>query len=132
MVRNATGWPIMGHNRYWAVDNVYAKSNGGQYDFVVEKKGEGLHYKDFAWPSEQRFWDDLMFNSSKWGLFMYEQVRRARVHVGADPGTGVRRGRDWLDDEYDNVVYLNTNATAGRTWLLQMGAAAAKHDLTIQ
>ena len=35
-------------------------------------------------PTEQRFWDDLLYNSTKWGLFMYEQ--------------------DWLDTEYDNVA----------------------------
>ena len=52
------------------------------------------------------------YNSSQWGLFMYEQ--------------------DWLDTEYDNVVHLNTNATAGRTWLMQMGTAAARNDMTIQ
>ena len=40
-----------------------------------------------------------MYNSSQWGLFMYEQ--------------------DWLDTEYDNVVVVNTNATAGRTWLVR-------------
>ena len=28
--------------------------------------------------------------------------------------------------------HLNFNATAGRTWLLQMGTAAAQNDLTIQ
>ena len=38
-VRNATGWPLMGHNRYWAVDNIYARQNGGSYDFVMKKKG---------------------------------------------------------------------------------------------
>ena len=79
---------------------------------MVEKKSEGKGFKDFSWPMEQRFWDDLMYNSSKWGLYMYEQ--------------------DWLDTEYDNMRYLNTNATAARTWLLQMGSAAAKNDLTIQ
>ena len=75
-----------------------AKQNGGSYDFIIEKKGEGQDYTNFGWPTEQRFWDDLMYNSSQWGLFMYEQ--------------------DWLDTEYDNVVVLNTNATAGRTWLV--------------
>lgn len=67
-LRNKTGWPIMGHNRYWAVDNVYAKQNGGLYDWVIEKREDGGN--DYSWPSEQRFWDDLMYNSSKWGLFM--------------------------------------------------------------
>ena len=28
-VRNATGWLIQGHNRYWATNNVYALQNGG-------------------------------------------------------------------------------------------------------
>ena len=84
-LRNATGWPIMGHNRFWAVDNAYATQNGGQYDFVVEMKGVDGG-RDYAWPTEQRFWDDLLYNSSKWGLFMYEQ--------------------DWLDTEYDNVMYV--------------------------
>ena len=56
--------------------------------------------------------DDLLYNSTKWGLFMYEQ--------------------DWLDTEYDNVLHLNTNASAGRTWLMQMGTGAARNDLTIQ
>ena len=111
-LRNQTGWPIMGHNRFWAVDNVYCKQNGGDYDFVVEKRGDAPDFNNFAWPTEQRFWDDLLYNSSKWGLFMYEQ--------------------DWLDTEYDNVAYLNKNASAARTWLLQMGTAAARNDLTIQ
>lgn len=43
-----------------------------------------------------------------------------------------RYEQDWLDTEYDNMLYLNTNATAARTWLLQMGTAAARNDLTIQ
>ena len=89
-----------------------AKQNGGSYDFIIEKKGEGQDYTNFGWPTEQRFWDDLMYNSSQWGLFMYEQ--------------------DWLDTEYDNMKYLNFNATAARTWLLQMGTAAARNDLTVQ
>ena len=79
---------------------------------MIEKKGEGLDFTNFAWPTEQRFWDDLMYNSSQWGLFMYEQ--------------------DWLDTEYDNMKFLNYNASAARTWLMQMGTAAARNDLTIQ
>ena len=38
----------MGHNRYWAIDNVYATQNGGQYDFVIEKTGEGEGFKNFV------------------------------------------------------------------------------------
>ena len=54
-VRNATGWAIQGHNRYWATNNVYALQNGGvfgtvrpdscfagQWQFVIEN---GTSYK---------------------------------------------------------------------------------------
>ena len=54
----------------------------------------------------------LMETSRQWGLYTYEQ--------------------DWLDREYDNVDVLTKNATLARTWLMQMGAAAAKNGLTIQ
>lgn len=49
----------------WSADNVYAKQNGGAYDFIVESK--------LAIPNEQRLWDDLMMNASKWGMVVYEQ-----------------------------------------------------------
>jgi hypothetical protein len=41
---------------FWAVDNVYATQNGGDYDFVVEKKGAEPSFRNYAWPTEQRFW----------------------------------------------------------------------------
>jgi hypothetical protein len=51
--------------RYFAPDTVYAKQNGGNYDFVVEP--------DKALPTSQQFWDDLMSDASEWGLVVYEQ-----------------------------------------------------------
>jgi hypothetical protein len=53
-----------------------------------------------------------MEDSRKWGLYTYEQ--------------------DWLCDEFDDVKQLNENVSLARTWLMQMGTAAAKHGLTIQ
>ena len=35
------------------MDNVYCKQNGGDYDFVVEKKGDAPDFKNFAWYSER-------------------------------------------------------------------------------
>jgi hypothetical protein len=78
--------------------------NGGKYEFAMD--GEK------ALPLTQDFWDDLMESSRKWGLYTYEQ--------------------DWLDREFDGLKQLTENATLGRTWLMQMGTAAAKHSLTIQ
>ena len=33
------GHKIQTHNRWWAPDNVYAKQNGGEYDFIIEPEG---------------------------------------------------------------------------------------------
>ena len=65
-----------------------------------------------ALPLEQRFWDDLMSSSKRWGLAVYEQ--------------------DWLHNEWEGLHATLQSATLGRTWLLQMGLAASKSNLTIQ
>ncbi len=62
-----TGWPVVGHNRYWASNTDYAKQNGGQYDFIVEAdKGKAL-------PNDAEFWRVLMASAKEWGLLVYEQ-----------------------------------------------------------
>jgi hypothetical protein len=63
-------------------------------------------------PLEQAFWDFLLGKSKKWGLAVYEQ--------------------DWLYNEFNGVPILTSNATMARTWLMQMGEAAHKNNLTIQ
>jgi len=105
-VRNVTGWDIVAHNRYWAPDTVYAKQNGGDYDFVIED------HNAKALPLEERFWQDLFRSSKKWGMTVYEQ--------------------DWLDVQLENTDYLLQNITAGETWLLQMGRAAQDNGVPIQ
>src|SRR3546814_5566945 len=57
--------PIVAHNRYWDVDNIYDVNNGGDYHFIGS---DGKH----SVPTEPRFWDDLMRNGTKWGLAVYE------------------------------------------------------------
>eukprot|EP00546_Thalassionema_frauenfeldii_P012530 CAMPEP_0178927276 /NCGR_PEP_ID=MMETSP0786-20121207/19084_1 /TAXON_ID=186022 /ORGANISM="Thalassionema frauenfeldii, Strain CCMP 1798" /LENGTH=717 /DNA_ID=CAMNT_0020602663 /DNA_START=1642 /DNA_END=3795 /DNA_ORIENTATION=+ len=104
-VRNRTKWDVVAHNRYWSSDNVYAKQNGGIYDFIIEG--------DNALPREEAFWDQL-FQDAKfsWGLTVYEQ--------------------DWLNVQTQTMnITLETVDTA-RTWLLQMGSAAKRNDITIQ
>jgi hypothetical protein len=53
------------HNRMWAAENVYAKQNGGAYDFDVETAN------NLAIPLSQVFWDDLLANNSY--INVYEQ-----------------------------------------------------------
>ena len=60
-----TDWMFQLHNRYWATDNIYAKQNGGEYEFIVEDK--------YAIPTDQKLWDDLMANATHWGMETYEQ-----------------------------------------------------------
>eukprot|EP00055_Hartaetosiga_balthica_P010247 m.43186 g.43186 ORF g.43186 m.43186 type:complete len:767 (+) comp7096_c0_seq2:66-2366(+) len=104
-VVNQTGWPVVGHNRYWAQDTVYAKENGGKFEFTSNKF-------NMVAPLTQEFWDFLMSSSKAWGLYTYEQ--------------------DWLYNEFEGVPYLHENVTMAREWLLQMGRAADANGLSIQ
>lgn len=67
-VYNKTKMSVTGHNKFWDSRVKYAKKNGGGYDFLIDES----NFK--ALPNEERFWDDLFANSSKWGLRTYEQV----------------------------------------------------------
>jgi hypothetical protein len=62
-----TGLPVVAHNRYWAVDNVYAAVNNGGYAFITEAESQR------ALPDDINFWPDLFNNNSDWGLAVYEQ-----------------------------------------------------------
>lgn len=107
-IYNQTGWLVQGHNRYWSDETVYAKQNGGKYDFLFEESTGG------AVPLEQAFWDDFLSKPrSAWGLRVYEQ--------------------DWLWNEYYQYVpALLTSVSTGHTWLQQMANGAEKNGLTIQ
>jgi hypothetical protein len=99
-----TGWTSTAHNRYWSPQTDYAKANGGLWDFVIES--------EIALPTTRAFWDFLMSDSVQWGLRTYEQ--------------------DWLDWSFDRLSALHENITLGRSWLRQMGMAAAESGVTIQ
>jgi len=103
-VHNATGWQIMAHNRYWAKDTVYAKQNGGEFDFIIEKSK--------AMPTDDAFWDFLIDQAARWGIVVYEQ--------------------DWLYNEFDDLTCTQESATLAREWLMQMGRGCENHGLTIQ
>jgi hypothetical protein len=107
-VYNQTGWLVQGHNRYWSDNAVYAKQNGGDYEFLTDPLSGG------ALPTEQRFWDDFFSRpKSAWGLRVYEQ--------------------DWLFNEYyEYMPAFLESVSLGRTWLAQMANGAEKNGLTIQ
>ena len=97
-------YPFLAHNRWWAPETDYAQQNGGDYAFVFGH--------NFGLPVEQRFWDDLMRNSSVWGLTMYQQ--------------------DWLLSVWDTLPQIKQEVGLGRAWLVQMGQGASKVGLNVQ
>ena len=106
LVSDETDWPIVAHNRYWSNDTDYAKQNGGNFDFVLDKDG-------FALPTDATFWRYLLSRAKNdLNLMVYEQ--------------------DWLDVEYASVSELESKFNLGETWLDQMGTAAMEQGLTIQ
>lgn len=115
-----TGWPQMLHNRYWDAGTNYSTVNGGAYNFIydgcVERAAGSTTGSTAAVcvvvPDDQQFWDDLIANKTKTGLFMYEQ--------------------DWLDSEMDKSRILGESATMGRTWMLQMNNGCEASNVTIQ
>lgn len=65
-----TGWKVTAHNRYWADNTVYAKANGGEWDFYIDPPSRG----GMSLPLQQEFWTWLLTKSvSEWGLTTYEQ-----------------------------------------------------------
>ena len=79
-----TNWTYVAHNRYWSPAVAYAKQNGGQYDFIIEKGHNAI-------PTSQAFWDYLMASSKEWGMAVYEQ--------------------DWLHNEWEGMSATLTSAT---------------------
>jgi hypothetical protein len=107
-IYNQTSWLVQGHNRYWSDETVYAKQNGGEYEFLLEESTGG------ALPLEQAFWDDFLSQPrSAWGLRVYEQ--------------------DWLWNEFNQYIpaFLRS-VSLGHTWLQQMANGAEKNGMTIQ
>ncbi|XP_025087035.1 uncharacterized protein LOC112559815 isoform X2 [Pomacea canaliculata] len=101
---NKTEWPVAAHNRYWSSKTPYAKQNGGNFNFIVEKEK--------AIPQDLSFWMYLFEQARTWGLIVYEQ--------------------DWLNREFAGLNATLTSVDVARTWLMQMGEAARAVDLTIQ
>ncbi|KAH8078447.1 hypothetical protein JL720_9638 [Aureococcus anophagefferens] len=72
-VRDATGWPIVAHNRYWSGETVYAKQNGGDFDFIIEDVRRQAR-RQLGLPGDPAFWDHLIGTAADdWGLATYEQ-----------------------------------------------------------
>jgi hypothetical protein len=63
-------------------------------------------------PMESRFWEDIMRESAKWGLIMYEQ--------------------DWLRNTFSWIPLLQEDVYAADNWLTWMAEAAQRNKISIQ
>ena len=85
----------------------YAKQNGGDFDFIIDKE------KKMALPNDVEFWPWMLkFGRDKYNLWVFEQ--------------------DFLLTTFEKLTALQTDLYLGRTWLTQMGDAAQSLGLTIQ
>lgn len=125
-VYNRTHLPVTGHNKFWDSAVVYAKQNGGDYNFIIDEQ----NFK--ALPNEERFWDDLFANSSKWGLKTYEQVTFKFFSQYLYETFKMIKFKDWMNIQTIEFLPLVTNITLGKKWLKDMGSAALKHEMSIQ
>ncbi|XP_072031492.1 uncharacterized protein [Amphiura filiformis] len=103
---NRLGLPLVAHNRWWSSDTQYAKANGGQWNFIVEKDAQK------AIPQDEGFWNYLLSESKKWGLIVYEQ--------------------DWLNEEFEDMKATTQDVMVGRTWMNTMSAGASMNDMPMQ
>ena len=98
--------PVTAHNKFWDIKVYYARQNGGNYNFILDPlSGKSL-------PDDYKFWQDLLFNGTQWGLKTYEQ--------------------DWLNHQTLDFTPLLTNLSLGRRWLMDMGRAAENNGMTVQ
>ncbi|CEM05382.1 unnamed protein product [Vitrella brassicaformis CCMP3155] len=96
--------PILAHSRFFAEDNLHARQNGGLYDFLIQNH--------MTMPMEARFWDSLFRNSTRWGLYMYEQ--------------------DWMWSHTNGLPSMTSNVTLAEKWLDDMAKGAEKWGVRVQ
>eukprot|EP01084_Bolivina_argentea_P143823 252503_1 len=106
-----TGWKVQAHQRYFALDNIYANNIPNQ----TNKETIGLF--PFTWsdhealPLTYSFYDYLFNTTLEWGVVSIEQ--------------------DWLLNISMTPLILNSTSF-GMQWLLNMDSALNKYDYTLK
>jgi hypothetical protein len=98
------GLPLVAHNRYCAEQSPYC----ARYACVpgTDPKKHG------AYPTDPKFWDEIMDNAVKYGIKVYEQ--------------------DWLYTNMAMVPWMRAGLHNAESWYDNMAGAAAKRGLTMQ
>ncbi|XP_071096800.1 uncharacterized protein [Haliotis cracherodii] len=103
-LHNKINVPVVAKNNFWSSDTIYATQNQGQYNFDISG--------DMALPKDEAFWDFLFGEAKQWGMTTYIQ--------------------DNMTEIFRQFDYLKMDLDYGRDWLMNMGTAATKHNITIQ
>jgi hypothetical protein len=94
------GLPFACHSRWFSPKSPYLQ----KYTCAIGKSA--------MLPMDPRFWDDIMQESAKWGLIMYEQ--------------------DWLRNTFSRIPLLQEDIYAADNWLTWMAGAAQQNNISIQ
>ncbi|KAK6194942.1 hypothetical protein SNE40_000471 [Patella caerulea] len=102
-LHKATGLKFAVYAGIWSPDNIYAKQNGGQYDFVIEN--------EIALPNDQLFWVDLFLTAKNLGIVAFVQ--------------------GGMSETFLSMNSTKTNLFLASNWLNQMSTAALKYSISI-
>jgi hypothetical protein len=107
--------PLTLHNRYFSPDNDYIKN----FTFIVE---------DYcALPLSQDLFEYIMGKAKNWGNQIRTFIHKHIYIVGM-----IVYEQDWLVTTYMEMEATQDNVKNARKWLMDMGNAASKLNLTIQ
>ena len=98
------GLPLVAHNRYCADQSPYCERYACVFDAGSKKHG--------AYPTDPKFWDEIMDNAVKYGVKVYEQ--------------------DWLYTHMAIIPWMRTGLDHAESWYDAMAGAAAKRSITMQ
>ena len=98
------GLPLVLHNRFWSPNNPYMT----QYPFFYDGNGK------VAVPASHAFFHEEVMKdpASRWSMLTYEQ--------------------DFLEASFQEDTVMQSNVTAGRTWLRAMDQAALSFNASVQ
>ena len=102
--RKQLGLPLAAHNRYVADTSPYCQKYNCVFSIGDKRRG--------AFPTDPKFWDEIMDNAVKSGVTVYEQ--------------------DWLYTHIDMIPWMRTGLHNAEGWYDNMASAAGKRGLTMQ
>jgi len=98
------GLPLVAHNRYCADQSLYCDRYSCVFSAGSKKHG--------AYPTDPKFWDEIMDNAVKFGVTVYEQ--------------------DWLYTYMAIIPWMRSGLHNAESWYDNLAKAAAQRGITLQ